>query len=204
MQTDSFLARLLPLLAILLIGTGILTFVGSMTEERIMENTKQRRMALMSAVLPEDSHENRRAEIIETMEAELAGEDRILYIYRQWSDDQPDGISMFPVIARGYSNRIILTVGITPDNTISGVRVVEQNESPGLGDQIHQSKSDWLHQFTGLSLDIMQPEDWAIRNDQGKFDTLTGATITSRSVINAVHKAAEIYAIRKETFYSLR
>lgn len=204
MQTDSFLTRLLPLLAIFLIGIGILTFVGSMTEERIIENTRQRRMDLMAAVLPEGSNENRRGEIFEVMAPELAGEDRILYIYRQWSDDQPDGISIFPVIARGYSSRITLLVGITLDNTISGVRVIEQNESPGLGDQIQQSKSDWLHQFKGRSLDAMQPEDWAIRNEQGQFDALAGATITSRSVINAVHKAAETYANRKETFYSLK
>jgi len=204
LQTDSFLTRWFPLLMIFLIGTGILTFIGSMTEAQIMENTRQRRMDLMSAVLPQGSHENRRAEIFEVMEPELAGDDRVMYVYRQWSDDQPDGISLFPVIARGYSSRIILSVGITPDNTISGVRVIEQNESSGLGDQIQQSKSDWLHQFNGRSLDAMQPEDWAIRNEQGQFDALAGATITSRSVINAVHKAAETYAIRKETFYSLK
>ncbi|MCG8325726.1 MAG: RnfABCDGE type electron transport complex subunit G, partial [Thiotrichales bacterium] len=116
--------------------------------------------------------------------------------------DQVDGVSLYPVIARGYSGRIVLSVGISPDDRITGVQVHEQKETPGLGDLVHQDKSDWLQQFPALSGQLLKPEDWAIKKDQGKFDTLSGATITSRGVINAVRKTIEIHALRKKTIYS--
>ena len=204
MQTETLLAKYLPVIAILLISVVLLSLVNSLTEDRISENKRQRLMAMMSAVLPATATENTRGEMMELEEPELAGDGKILFVYKQWTNDQADGISLFPVNARGYSGRITLTVGITPDGSISGVRVMEQKETAGLGDLVHQSKSGWLDQFRGLSLATMQAKDWAVKNEGGSFDALSGATITSRGVINAVRKTAEIYAISKETSYSLQ
>ncbi|MDX1519551.1 MAG: RnfABCDGE type electron transport complex subunit G [Gammaproteobacteria bacterium] len=202
MQIESALPRLAPVLVVFLAGTILLVLINSRTEHSITENERQQQMDMMALVLPPAENGNYHFTLIELDEPELTGPGRTLYVYKQWNGDQVTGISMYPVIARGYSGRIVLSVGITPDNQVSGVRVIEQNETTGLGDLVHQDNSDWIRQFRKLSPSLLKTKDWAISKDQGKFDVLSGATITSRAVINAVHKAVEIHAIRKETIYS--
>jgi electron transport complex protein RnfG len=75
------------------------------------------------------------------------------------------------------------------DDTISGVRVLKHQETPGLGDKVELRKSDWINSFTGRKLLSEQDERWAVTKDNGMFDQFTGATITPRSVVNAVKKA---------------
>ena len=123
-----------------------------------------------------------------------------MYVYRQRAGETITAIALYPVVARGYRRPIELAVGIGADNRITGVRVIDHNETPGLGDLVDQSRSDWLQQLTGVALDHMEPGDWAVSRDGGKFDALSGATVTSRGVINAVHKSADIYAARRQTF----
>jgi len=44
---------------------------------------------------------------------------------------------------------------------------------------------NWLAQFANRRLDAR----WALKRDQGDFDQLAGATVTSRAVIEAQHDA---------------
>ncbi len=74
------------------------------------------------------------------------------------------------------------------DGTITGVRVLEHKETPGLGDRIETSKSDWVLQFDGQSLRDPEAAGWAIRGDGGQFDQLTSASVTPRSVIKAIKR----------------
>jgi electron transport complex protein RnfG len=73
------------------------------------------------------------------------------------------------------------------NGTVLGVRVTSHRETPGLGDKIETKKSDWIYSFEGRSLDNPEPEQWAVKKDGGEFDQFTGATITPRAVVNAVH-----------------
>lgn len=95
-----------------------------------------------------------------------------------------------PVITRqGYSGEIDLLVGIDEQQRISGVRVTYHQETPGLGDKIERQRSDWITRFNGLSLDELPPSAWTVKKDGGQFDGFTGATITPRAVVQAVHTA---------------
>lgn len=101
---------------------------------------------------------------------------------------------VLPVTAPdGYSGRIRMLVGLTPDGTLLGVRVVEHRETPGLGDKVDLRKSDWILGFTGRSLDDPQPAGWQVRKEGGAFDQFTGATITPRAVVRAVYRALRHY-----------
>ncbi len=96
---------------------------------------------------------------------------------------------VLPVTAPdGYSGRIRLLVGVRPDGTLLGVRVVEHRETPGLGDKIDPRKSDWILGFAGKSLTDPEPPGWQVRKQGGTFDTFTGATITPRAVVRAVYR----------------
>jgi electron transport complex protein RnfG len=87
----------------------------------------------------------------------------------------------------GYSGTIQLLLALDTDQTIVGLRAVDHRETPGLGDQIDLRKSDWILDFNALSLNDLEAKDWAVKKDGGQFDSFTGATITPRAVIKALH-----------------
>jgi electron transport complex protein RnfG len=118
---------------------------------------------------------------------ELPGSEAAI-IYRVYAGEKPVA-ALFVVSARdGYAGPIRLLVGVAMDGKVSGVRVLEHRETPGLGDRIESTKSDWVLQFDGQSLRDPEPTAWAIRDDGGQFDQLTGASVTPRAVINAIRQ----------------
>lgn len=112
-----------------------------------------------------------------------------------WVSDEDNGAVILPVVTReGYNGEIRLLIGIDQQQRISGVRVTQHQETPGLGDDIERRRSDWITRFNGLALESLPPEGWAVAKDGGHFDAFTGATITPRAVVNAVHKALQYAA----------
>ncbi|AJY50871.1 electron transport complex subunit RsxG [Halomonas sp. KO116] len=112
-----------------------------------------------------------------------------------WVSDSENSAVILPVLTRqGYNGEIRLLIGIDEQQRISGVRVTQHQETPGLGDDIERSRSDWITRFNGLGLASLPPEDWAVAKDGGHFDAFTGATITPRAVVNAVHEALQYAA----------
>ncbi len=101
---------------------------------------------------------------------------------------------MFNSIApNGYSGRIHLLVGVYVDGSLAGVRVVKHAETPGLGDAVELRKSPWIKSFDGKSLNNPQTSGWAVKRDGGDFDQFTGATISPRAVVKAVHNTLLYY-----------
>lgn len=101
----------------------------------------------------------------------------------------------YRVKAPGYGNTaMVIAIGVDRAGTLLGVRVVSHNETPGLGDKIELSKSNWILSFTGRSLNDPQPDKWAVKKDGGVFDQFTGATITPRAVVKAVKKGLGFFA----------
>lgn len=125
-------------------------------------------------------------------------------IYRLYAEQEPVAAA-FVVSARdGYSGPIRLLVGIEVPGKLSGVRVLAHRETPGLGDRIESSRSDWLKQFDGASLDAPPRDKWAIRRDGGEFDQLTGASITPRAVIKAVKETLLYFEANREEVFAAR
>lgn len=102
----------------------------------------------------------------------------------------------------GYIAPIDLIAAITLDGKIAAVHVVAQRETPGLGDVIDSGKSEWLQQFVGRSLESTPDERWNTQNGGGDFDGITGATVTSRTVIDAVHNALRYFELHREELLS--
>ncbi|MDX1561931.1 MAG: RnfABCDGE type electron transport complex subunit G, partial [Gammaproteobacteria bacterium] len=99
----------------------------------------------------------------------------------------PEAAVFASVAPDGYNAPIYLLIGISmATDRVTGVRVVSHRETPGLGDLIEIGKSDWILQFNGTRVDDPPAEDWAVVKDEGVFDSITGATVTPRAVIEAV------------------
>ncbi len=91
--------------------------------------------------------------------------------------------------AKGYGGDVKVMTGIA-DGKISAVKVVDcANETPGLGQ--NAQKPDFTGQFEGIE---GAPELTKGGAGDGQVDALTGATITSKAVTDAVAEAMEIYA----------
>ena len=92
---------------------------------------------------------------------------------------------------KGYSGAIKILVGVDQSLSILGVRVLSHAETPGLGDKIEIKKNDWITHFDGRSLSNTRQTEWAVKKDGGVFDQFSGATITPRAVVNAVHQSLQ-------------
>ncbi|PAU80689.1 hypothetical protein CK501_09760 [Halovibrio salipaludis] len=113
-----------------------------------------------------------------------------------------DPILILPVTAPdGYSGRIELILGIRADGTLTGVRATDHHETPGLGDAIEVAKSNWILDFNGRSLDNPNPEQWRV-GQNGAFDALSGATITSRAVVDAVKRGLTFTAAHHDRLFN--
>ncbi|MBE9559884.1 MAG: electron transport complex subunit RsxG, partial [Proteobacteria bacterium] len=109
--------------------------------------------------------------------------------YRARKNSQNVAVVFTSVAPNGYNGSIRLLVGINADGSLSGVRVVKHRETPGLGDVVEISRSDWILGFDNKSLSDPDTRGWKVKRDGGVFDQFTGATITPRAVVKAVHNA---------------
>jgi electron transport complex protein RnfG len=122
-------------------------------------------------------------------------------VYRLFSEEQPVA-AVFVVSARGgYAGPIRLLIAIEYSGELTGVQVLEHNETPGLGDLVEPSRSDWLTQFANASLGEPPRDRWAIRRDGGAFDQLTGASITPRAIVRAVKETLLYYETNRDRVF---
>ncbi len=98
--------------------------------------------------------------------------------------------------------RLHLIMGVDASGEILGVRVLEHQETPGLGDAIEVRKSDWIKGFDGLSLSNTPRRKWGVKKDGGMFDQFSGATITPRAVVKAVREGLLFFQRHKAQLLS--
>ncbi len=184
-----------------LVTAGSVALTRALTAERIAAHQMAYQHRQLQEVLPQALAHIPVTQVIESAftlpnpEALGLKRDSQGWWIRGSGDHHPHSALILPVVTReGYNGDIHLLVGIDAQQRISGVRVTQHQETPGLGDDIERSRSDWITQFNGLRLASLPPEGWAVAKDGGQFDAFTGATITPRAVVNAVHKALEYAA----------
>jgi len=153
------------LAVVVAICVTILTGVGNITLPRIEAMEKQKVEKMLSEMFPRMTGY--------TFEDE---------IYSVYSGDDTVGHA-FIAIGKGYGGNINILVGLEDEQTIKGIIVVSHTETPGLGSLI--TEDFFTDQFTSVTID-----DMALRRDGGQIDAITGATISSRAVAEAVRVTA--------------
>ena len=93
----------------------------------------------------------------------------------------------------GYGGEIRLMVGITAANEIKCIKILAQKETPGLGTKI--TEAPFISQFDGKRI---HGTVWSVKKDQGDFDAVTGATISSRAVLGAIKAGLDVYGKHAE------
>lgn len=181
-----------------LIGLGLLALIHAATAERIAANQRSVWRQSLLEVMPEGEFDNDLLADTETLRDARLGVNEPVTVYRARRQGQPVAVILTAVAPDGYNGAITLLIAIRRDGVLMGVRVLEHHETPGLGDGIETAKSGWIRQFEGRSLLNTEESRWKVRRDGGAFDQFTGATITPRAVVGAVHQALLVFRDRRE------
>jgi len=179
------------------VAGGLVAGVDHFTRERIRANEDREKLALVGAILPPDIYDNRlMRDTIKLSPSKLLAIPETTLAYRARRGGKPVAVLFEAMSPNGYGGKIRIFVAILQDGSVSGVRVLAHNETPGWGDYIEAQKNKWIHIFDGSSLASQKPPDWAVRKDGGSFQFVTRATVSARAVVDAVHRSALYY----ETF----
>ena len=171
--------------------TGMIVLTATLTRDRIAEEKANALNRSLLDVMPAERLDNKLVEDQIKLESDaLLGTDRALPAYVARKNGEPTGVILQVSAPEGYGGSINLLVGVSSTGEITGVRVIPPHvETPGLGDAIELQKSKWILSFNGKSLQNTAEKNWHVKKDGGEFDAFTGATITPRAVVDAVHKA---------------
>jgi len=148
-----------------------------------------RRQAL-AIVRPMDRYDNDPlTDTIRVVAEPWTGSATPVTVRRARKGGKPAALVLDVVAPDGYAGPIRLLVSVDAGGRLLGVRVTAHKETPGLGDPIEASKSDWITRFTGRFLGDPPAGRWKVKRDGGDFDQFASATVTPRAVIAAVQRS---------------
>lgn len=177
----------------------ILAGLNALTQERIEKQRREHALRAVASMLARDSYDNELLDAARQIGIPGLG---AATVYTARLNGRPTAVVMDVTTPGGYSGDIRLLVAIGTDASVLGVQILEHRETPGLGDRIERGKSAWLEQFEGKSLGRPPAGDWAPDRRNGSFDTVTGATITSAAVTDAVKRALQAFESSRDALFA--
>lgn len=109
-------------------------------------------------------------------------------LYPARSGSTITSIAMKTYSNNAFSGKIELIVGFLLDGTITGYRVINHKETPGLGSKVTEPK--FAHQLQNFNV---EKQKLKVKQDGGEIDAVTSATISSRAVLDAIQRAYDSY-----------
>ncbi|MCI0497977.1 MAG: RnfABCDGE type electron transport complex subunit G [Thermoplasmata archaeon] len=158
-----------------------LTITDAVTRDLIAESREKELQALLEKIFPGMDDYEEKDDVYFILERSDVP------VENPYGIDENYEIIGFAFIAEGdgYGGAIELLIGIEPDlddPTLVGIRVLTQSETPGLGAKI--ADEEFTDQFNGLATG-----DAVLTDDGGQIDAISGATISSRAVVDAIQDA---------------
>ena len=186
-------------LGVITLAAGVaLSSVFSMTKENIEEQKRLASEKAYRAVCPAAVHFEHVPQIDLAVQ-ELDGEPYDLDFGRVFINEAMVGrdgsgavagyvISL--TTADGNDGDISLALGIQPDGTVYGISFTELNETPGMG--MHAGEPAFMDQFAGKNVTRFElTKNGAVKENE--IDAISGATVTSDAVTNAVNAGLGFY-----------
>ncbi len=118
---------------------------------------------------------------------------------------------------KGFNGNITVLLGLNLDGSIRKVIVTEQKETAGLGTAITDRKREkTILDLFGIGKEIDESKlpknrildqfdakvatdkEWKVDKDNGEIDSITGATVTTRAVTDAIYSVASTYVKNKD------
>ncbi len=182
--------------------TAIVGLVSELTKDRIKIQQQQQLLNTLHSIIAPQRYDNDIANDCISMSSELLGSSAIQTSYIARLAGEVVAVAMTTTAPDGYNGNIELIVAVNVDGSVSGVRVLKHQETPGLGDKIELRKDNWITSFTGKKLLSDNDSRWAVVKDDGMFDQFTGATITPRAVVKAVKQTVHYFNKNKSSLFT--
>ena len=170
-------------LSVIALLSGLaLSGVFSMTESAISEQKRAAAAAAYKTVLPEAESFESFSDKVEFLGGEVYGSGfgRVYIKDALVGKDAAGNVVGYAVSvtsAEGYDGNVTLSIGVNTEGVINGISFTELHETPGKG--MLCGEPPFMDQFTGKAADKLKlGED---------VDGITGVTITSKAVVNAVN-----------------
>ena len=176
---NKILKLALVLFLVCAIVAGVLGVVNELTYRRIDEQKQAKTAEAFASVMKAD-----RFDPVDFENPDFPTIDSI------YSADGGAGYVVTSTFS-GAQGNITLAVGVDSDYKCTGISVIEHSETSGLGANAASTGEvgvNFRAQYVG------QDESIALSNAGGSIDALTGATITSRAITEAV--ATSIRAVK--------
>lgn len=158
---------------------ALLAWVHSLTADAISESMLRAKTEALTEVLPEFDNDP------SVTEHEMEVDGIPTYIYTATLRGETTGTAVETSTLDGFSGEIRMIVGFDASGAVTGYRILQHSETPGLG-----AKADgWFCDPTGKRSIIGTTDNLKVRKDGGEIDGITAATITSRAILNAVNRA---------------
>lgn len=143
------------------LSSSVLAIVNSITEPKIKLQREKEEGAAFNEVMPESSGFKPRYR-----------DEKIIYYTAYDTSNKLNGFIVKAKV-KGYSADIETAAGLNLRLEIVNIKILSQNETPGLGNGI--TETAFLGQFKGRGMDNLH-----------EVQAITGATISSGAVINSV------------------
>lgn len=182
------------LLIISLVAGFLLGFVNNLTKEPIANRTELAKEVSLQSVIDSEFIINTDEPITGQVIVERDGV--VIDEVYEFTNEEGDfsGIVALVTSTEGYKEDIKLSVGIEMDSKktkvgeICGIDFLSINETPGLG--MNVKDEEFVNQFIGKTVELELSKNSYSEN---QIDTVSGATITSEAVTEAVNAVMSFY-----------
>lgn len=184
--------NLLLLLAVTLVTLTISVAWQQYCAPRISEAEQRLKASTWLSVLPPGRYDNQPLQQPLALPQPQLQHSTLLAGYLATLQAKPSAVVLHSRF-QGYAGPIDLLIAIDPEGRVIASRVLQQQETPGLGARLVEPGNAWLTGFSGRGQDNTPEAAWALKRDNGQFDQLAGASVTSRAVIHAIQDALRYF-----------
>ncbi len=180
------------LFAITLIAGLVLGFVYDVTKEPIrIQEEKAVQEACAAVFADAAAFQELNYTPDETMLAQLSESGvKIGTVYEAYgSDSNLLGYVIESTSTEGYGGNIVLYVGVTLDGILNDISILEIAETPGLGMKAEDELVPQFHQKMAVLFTYTKNGS----TSDSEIDAISGATVTTKAVTNAVNGGLLVY-----------
>ena len=170
---------------------GLLGLVNKVTEPNITAANKAKTEAAMQQVVadPEGSSFSDALEITADMNAAAASAGaKVTEAYEVQAGGAAAGYAL-KIVSSGSQGNIEMMVGVDAEGTVTGVSIVNNSETSGIGSRVMSNENGVLDQFKGMSA-----ADAPLTVGKN-VDAITGATVSSKGVTTGVNAALAVAGV---------
>ena len=107
------------------------------------------------------------------------------------ADGKTVGTAVSVTSSEGYDGNITVSVGIAPDGTVNCISFTELHETPGKG--MLAADEEFISQVDNRNVTSFKLLTGSAAEVSNGIDCISGATVTSKAVVNAVNAALDFF-----------